>query len=104
VSYDEALALRIREALSGTDGVTEKRMFGGLAFMVGGRMAIAASHDGGLLLRLDPDEADRLLAEPHVSRFQMRGREPAGWLRVAGEGVATGEALAPWVERALHQR
>jgi TfoX/Sxy family transcriptional regulator of competence genes len=104
VAFDEDLVRRIRELLAGrgVQDVVEKRMFGGVGFMVGGRMAIAASHEGGLMLRVDPQEAERLLSGPHVRPFEMRGRSPAGWLRVASEGVATREQLAPWVERALH--
>ncbi|HLI60872.1 MAG TPA: TfoX/Sxy family protein [Solirubrobacteraceae bacterium] len=103
MAYDGQLAQRIRELLADAEvgDVVEKRMFGGLGFMVSGRLAIAASGQGGVMLRVDPAEGERLLDEPHVEPFVMRGRELAGWLRVAPEGVATREQLEPWVARAL---
>jgi TfoX/Sxy family transcriptional regulator of competence genes len=82
MAYDEDLANRIRELISAEDDVTEKKMFGGLAFLVGGKMAVAASGQGGLLVRCDPDKTDALIAEPGVRRMEMRGREMDGWLRV----------------------
>ena len=97
--YDEDLANRIRELLAGDGGVTEKRMFGGLAFLIGGHMAVAASGRGGLMVRVDPAETDALMAKPHAGPFEMRGRAVGGWLRVAPEGVRTKRQLAPWVER-----
>lgn len=97
MSYDEELAGRVRAALSFTDGVTEKRMFGGLAFLVGGHMAVAASGQGGLLLRCDPADTDRHTAEPGVDRFVMRHREMNGWLAVAASAVATEPDLERWV-------
>jgi TfoX/Sxy family transcriptional regulator of competence genes len=100
MAYDEDLADRIRALIPAGD-VAEKRMFGGLAFLVGGHMAIAASGQGGLLVRADPDETEALLDEPHAGRFEMRGRPMQGWLRVAPEGVETPEQLAPWVERSV---
>src|SRR5947199_7083180 len=80
--YDEDLANRIRELIAGEAGVTEKKMFGGLAFLIGGNMAVAASGQGGLLVRCDPADTEKLIAKPHTSRFEMRGREMDGWLRV----------------------
>jgi hypothetical protein len=97
MAYDEDLANRIREALAGHDGVVEKKMFGGLAFLIGGNMAVSASGQGGLLLRCDPAETDALVARDHASRFQMRGREMDGWLRVAPAGVAAKRELERWV-------
>ena len=97
MAYDEDLADRIREFVAGEPGVTEKKMFGGLAFLVGGNMAVAASGQGGLMLRCDPHETDALLQRPHAKRFEMRGREMDGWLRVDDEGIATNEELEPWV-------
>ena len=97
--YDEDLANRIRELLSGDAGVTEKKMFGGLAFLVGGHMAVAASGQGGLMVRVDPEDTDDLTSKPHAGPFEMRGRAVDGWLRVAPEGVRTKRQLAPWVER-----
>jgi hypothetical protein len=101
MAYDRDLANRLREALAGEDGVTEKAMFGGLAFLVGGHMAVAASGQGGLLVRVDPDESAAALARPHASLMEMRGRSMAGWVRVAPEGVRTARQLAPWVRRGV---
>jgi len=101
VAYDEELAHRIRELVAREPDVTEQRMFGGLAFLIGGTMAVAASGQGGLMLRVDPEETERLLGEPHARPFEMRGREMAGWLRVDAEGVRTDRELAPWVERGV---
>jgi TfoX/Sxy family transcriptional regulator of competence genes len=98
MAYDEDLANRIRELIAGEAGVTEKKMFGGLAFLIGGNMAVAASGQGGLLVRCDPDDTDRLTAKPHARRFEMRGREMDGWLRVGDEGVKTKRQLEAWVE------
>jgi hypothetical protein len=101
MAYDEDLANAIRELLAGEDGVTEKRMFGGLAFLIGGHMAIAASGEGGALVRCDPEETGALLAEPHARPMVMRGREMEGWLRVDPEGVGTRAGLEPWVRRGV---
>jgi hypothetical protein len=97
VAYDEDLANRIRAALGAEDGIVEKKMFGGLAFLIGGNMAVSASGQGGILLRCDPSETDALLARKHASPFQMRGREMDGWLRIAPEGVANKRDLDGWV-------
>ena len=97
MAYDEELADRIRDVLLGVPGLTEKRMFGGLAFLVDGHLAASASGQGGMLLRVDPADTDSLVQEPHVERFRMRGREMGGWLRVLPEAVATEEALRSWV-------
>jgi TfoX/Sxy family transcriptional regulator of competence genes len=99
MAYDEDLANRIRELLSGESSVTEKRMFGGLAFLVAGNMAVAASGQGGLMVRVDPDEADKLLEKPNVEMMVMRGRAMKGWLRVGTEAVRTKRQLEPWVKR-----
>src|SRR3954447_19134013 len=99
MAYDEDLAERIRALLVDEHGVTEKKMFGGLAFLVGGNMAVAASGQGGLMVRVDPDETEALAAEPHAGPMEMRGRAMTGWLRVADEGVATDADLEPWVRR-----
>jgi TfoX/Sxy family transcriptional regulator of competence genes len=101
MAYDEDLANRIRELTAGQSGVTEKKMFGGLAFLVGGNMSVAASGQGGLLLRVDPDETDALAAKPHAGPFVMRGREMQGWLRIDAEGVRTKRQLEPWVRRGV---
>jgi TfoX/Sxy family transcriptional regulator of competence genes len=101
MAYDEDLAARIRVLIGDEPNVSEMRMFGGLAFLVGGNMAVAASGQGGLMVRVDPAETDELLALPHAREFEMRGRSMAGWLRVDDDGVRTDEELAPWVERGL---
>ena len=101
MAYDEALADRIRELIAGEAGVTEKRMFGGLAFLVGGHMAVAAGGQGGLLVRIDPDESEALAAKPHARPMVMRGREMAGWMRVDAEGLRTKRQLEPWVKRGV---
>jgi TfoX/Sxy family transcriptional regulator of competence genes len=98
VAYDEDLASRIRELLAGEAGVTEKKMFGGLAFLIGGHMAVSASGQGGVLVRCDPDDTDKLVAKPHADRFEMRGRAMDGWLRVDSDGVKTKRQLEPWVK------
>ena len=97
--YDEQLAERIREHLDGEPGVAERRMFGGLAFLVGGNMAVAASGQGGLLVRVDPDESDGLVADGKATVMEMRGRAMAGWLRVDAGAVGTKRELARWVRR-----
>jgi TfoX/Sxy family transcriptional regulator of competence genes len=101
VAYDEDLADRIRELLSEQRGVTEKKMFGGLAFLIDGNMSVAASREGGLLLRVDPDETDALLGKPHARPFVMRGREMQGWMRIGPEGVTTKRQLERWVARGV---
>jgi TfoX/Sxy family transcriptional regulator of competence genes len=101
VAYDEDLAGRIRELIAGEADVTEQRMFGGLAFLVAGHMSVAASGQGGLMARVDPDATEALLARPHVQPFEMRGREMRGWLRVDPEGVRTKRQLEPWVRRGV---
>ncbi len=95
--YDVELAERVRDVLVGTSGLTERKMFGGLAFLVGGRMAVTASGGGGLLLRTDPAAVDDLVDGVHVRRFEMRGREMDGWLGVDPEAVATEDDLERWV-------
>lgn len=101
MAYDEDLANRIRELVAGESDVTEKRMFGGLAFLVGGNMSVAARGQGGLMVRIDPEDTDALLAKPHARPFEMRGREMQGWLRVDAEGLRTTRQLAPWVTRGV---
>ncbi len=101
MAYDAELADRVREQLAGTC-VAEKKMFGGLAFLVDGNMAIAVSGQGGLLVRVDPAESDRLLGEPGAAAMQMGGRGPmTGWLHVAAGAVATDDPLAEWVQRGV---
>jgi TfoX/Sxy family transcriptional regulator of competence genes len=101
MAYDEALAGRIRELVVEEPAVTEKKMFGGLAFLVGGNMAIAASGQGGLLVRVDPDESAALVAKSAASVAVMRGRPMPGWLRVDADDVKTRKALSAWVRRGV---
>lgn len=96
VAYDEELAERIRGLLAAERGVTEKKMFGGLSFLVNGNMAVAASGQGGLLVRVDPDESDALVASGEASLMDMGGRTMRGWLRVAGD-----RDLDSWVARGV---
>lgn len=101
MAYDVEMADRLREILSGEPEVVEKSMFGGLAFMVAGRMAVAASSQGGLLLRVDPAEAETLIVDPRARRFVMRGREMDGWLRVEIDARASDHDLKRWVEHGV---
>ena len=101
VAYDEELARRIRELVADAADVTEMRMFGGLAFLVSGNMAVGVSHQGGLMVRVDPTTAADLLGTPHARPMEMRGREMRGWLRVAPEGVRTKRELEAWVGRGM---
>ena len=98
MAYDEVLASRIRELLADERDLTEKKMFGGLAFLVGGNMAVAASGQGGALVRVDPDQSDGLVAKTNARPMEMRGREMRGWLRVDPEDLRTRRQLAKWVE------
>jgi TfoX/Sxy family transcriptional regulator of competence genes len=97
MAYDEDLADRIRELLGAHRGVEEKRMFGGLAFLINGNMSVAVSGGGGLLVRVPPDDTEKLLARRHVEPMVMAGRETRGWLRVTAEGVRTKRQLQSWV-------
>ena len=101
MAYDEDLANRIRELIGMEDGVSEMRMFGGLAFLIDGNMSVAASGQGGLMLRVEPDQTGALLAKPHAHPFEMRGKQMKGWLRVADEGVRTKSQLERWVARGV---
>jgi hypothetical protein len=97
MAYDVDLAERLREALAGEPGIAEKRMFGGLAFLVGGHMAVSASGQGGLLLRVDPARTDALVVDRRASRAVMRGREMDGWLRVDIDARAADDELNRWI-------
>ncbi|TDP90021.1 TfoX/Sxy family protein [Labedaea rhizosphaerae] len=100
MSYDEDLANRLREALAAEQGITEQRMFGGLAFLVNGNMSVSASRSGGLLVRVDPKEADKLVGAD-VEPMVMGGRQMTGWLHVAPQAVTTKRQLTPWVRRSV---
>jgi TfoX/Sxy family transcriptional regulator of competence genes len=97
MAYDEDLAYRIRGLVHDEQGLTEKAMFGGLAFLINGNMAVSASGKGGLLLRVDPAQTEALVREPHARRFEMRGREMNGWLRIDTEAIGTDDEFARWV-------
>ena len=99
MAYDEALAERIRNRIGGD--ATEKKMFGGLAFLVGGNMAVGASGQGGLLVRVDPAQSNELVASTPATLMEMRGRTMAGWLRVASEDLQTDDALEEWIDRGV---
>jgi TfoX N-terminal domain len=101
VSYDEELADRMRELVGREPGLTEQKMFGGLAFLLGGNMAVAASGEGGALVRVDPADSDRLVATTNARLMEMRGRRMQGWLRVDPEDLRTKPQLAKWVELGL---
>jgi hypothetical protein len=98
VTYDLALADRIRELLLFEPDVVETRMFGGLAFLLRGHIAVAVSGGGGLLMRAEADEWEQLLAQPGVGPFEMRGRPLRGWVRVSEDAVSADEDLQRWVE------
>ena len=99
MAYDEELAQRIRELVAAEPGVTEQKMFGGLAFLIGGNMAVAASGQGGILVHVDPDESETLVAKTDGYPMEMRGREMRGWIRVDPEHVRTKRRLSAWVGR-----
>jgi TfoX/Sxy family transcriptional regulator of competence genes len=101
MAYDEDLANRIRELVSMERGLTEKRMFGGLAFLINGNMSVSVSGQGGLLLRVDPAETDALLRSEHTRPFEMRGRAMQGWLRIDAAGVRSKRQLERWVARGI---
>ncbi|WP_445165258.1 TfoX/Sxy family protein [Mycolicibacterium sp. Dal123E01] len=100
MAYDEDLANRLREVLAG-ERVDENRMFGGLAFLINGNMAIAASGRGGLMVRVPPDDTAGLLTRDHVEPMIMAGRETRGWVRVGDDGVRTARQLKSWVTRGV---
>jgi TfoX/Sxy family transcriptional regulator of competence genes len=99
--YDVDLTDRLREMLAGRSGVVEKRMFGGVAFLVDGHMAVGASSKGGLLLRVNPARTESLMADPRAEPFVMRGRPMSGWLRIDIDASASDEELTRWVELGL---
>ena len=99
MAYDEELADRIRELVSGEPRLTEMKMFGGLAFLIRGNMAVAASGQGGLLVRVDPEESDELVASANARSMEMRGRAMRGWLQVPSDEVRTKKQLTKWVQK-----
>ena len=101
MAFDEDLVNRIRDLIADEEGLTERKMFGGLAFLIGGHMSVAASREGGLLLRIPPDQTDALVQKPHARPFVMRGREMDGWVRIDAKGVGTRAQLERWVGRAV---
>ena len=101
MAYDEDLANRIRELLAAEPDVTEMKMFGGLAFLIGGNMSVAASGQGGLMLRCDPQQTEALLEDRYARPFEMRGRVMDGWLRVDSEGLQNKRELERWVNRGV---
>src|ERR1700740_2016177 len=101
MASNEELARRIREQLVNEQGITEMAMFGGLAFLLNGNMAVSASGQGGLMVRVDPEDSELVLARPHASLFEMRGRQMPGWVRVARQGVRTKTQLGWWVRRGV---
>jgi TfoX/Sxy family transcriptional regulator of competence genes len=98
MAYDEELAGRIRQLIGGDPGLTEKKMFGGLAFLIHGNMAIAASSEGSAMVRVDPAQSDSLVATTKATPVNMRGRDMPGWLRISSDDLRTDDQLAPWVE------
>lgn len=101
MAFDEDLAHRLRALLAEEEGITERRMFGGLAFLLHGHMSVSASGRGGLLARVDPDETDAALARPHTALMEMGGRTMAGWIFVDVAGLRTERDLEPWVKSSL---
>ncbi|HMC38918.1 MAG TPA: TfoX/Sxy family protein [Acidimicrobiales bacterium] len=101
MAYDEDLANRIRELIGADPALREQKMFGGLAFLIGGNMAVAASGQGGILVRVDPGDSERLIATTGAELMEMKGRSMTGWLRVAAEDVKTKRQLAKWVDKGV---
>jgi TfoX/Sxy family transcriptional regulator of competence genes len=101
MAYDEDLANRVRELLAGEDAITERKMFGGLAFLLHGHMSVSASRNGGLLVRINPSDTEAALARRHVTLMQMGGRTMDGWITVAPEGLKTKRQLSAWVTRGI---
>jgi TfoX/Sxy family transcriptional regulator of competence genes len=101
VAYDAELAGRIRELVIDERGLSEVPMFGGLAFLINGNMSVAASSQGGLLVRIAPDATEDALSRPHVSLMEMGKRQMAGWVRVAPEGLRSKRELGAWVRKGV---
>jgi TfoX/Sxy family transcriptional regulator of competence genes len=102
MAYDEDLVNRLRELLAAERGIEEKRMFGGLAFLINGNMAVAASGRGGLMVRVPPEDTTALVARDHVEPMIMAGRETRGWIRVEDPGMRTKRQLTSWVTRGVN--
>jgi len=96
--YDQKLARRIQQLIGSDPELTEKKMFGGLAFLIRGNMAIAASSEGGAMVRVGPAQSDALVATMKATHMNMRGRDMPGWLRVRSDDLRTDDQLARWVE------
>ena len=103
MAYDTDLADRVREMIAAERGVDEKPMFGGLAFLIDGNMSVCVSGHGGLMVRVPPEETERLLGLDHVEPMIMAGRETRGWLRVSADGLASTRQLQDWVRRGVAQ-
>lgn len=101
MAYEEKLAERVRELLADEDGVTERKMFGGLAFLLNGNMAVAASGQGGLLVRVDPADSAALMSLPDVALMEMRGRAMTGWIAVGPAALKSKRELSGWVKRGV---
>jgi len=101
MAYDEELAERLRELVAAEPGQTEQRMFGGLAFLINGNLAVAASGQGGLLVRVDPDQGTALADGELVASMVMRGREMSGWLHVTAAAVTEDAQLRQWADRGV---
>jgi len=100
MTYSESLALRIRQALAGRRGITEKKMFGGVGFLLHGNMCVGIWHSS-LIARLGPDEGAAALEEPHVAPFDITGRPMKGWIMVEPDGIDTDDQLAGWIRRSI---
>jgi TfoX/Sxy family transcriptional regulator of competence genes len=100
MAFDETLAGRIRDALAGTSGVDEKKMFGGVGFLLAGNMLVGVWKDS-LIVRLGPEKGDEALLEPHVREFDITGKPMKGWVLVESEGVEDDNQLEDWIERAM---
>lgn len=103
MAFDSELADRIRELLDARDGLTEKRMFGGIAFLLNGNMAVAVSSKGGIMVRVDPERTEKLLSMRGAGPMIMNGRELAGWVRVDDDALNAKRDLARWVERGIER-
>jgi TfoX/Sxy family transcriptional regulator of competence genes len=101
MAHDQELADRVREHVEHEPGFTEKKMFGGIAFLINGRMAVGASSKGGLMLRIDPADTESLLRDPRARPFEMRGRELNGWLRIDVDAQIDDAELASWIRRGI---